>query len=86
MYCGNAILTKSNFCSKCGKELIEKKPEYEKIEKWEYLWPIFFGVFGGLLLYFRYRKKNKKAAMSGFLVGSLVSIAIIIIMSALGSL
>jgi len=83
--CGSEVAPDVQFCSKCGKQLQVKKYEFEEIEKWEYLWPILFGILGGLFLYFRYRYKNPKAARDGLLIGIGISVIGFIIMGVLGA-
>ncbi len=72
--CGNGV-NDSKFCSKCGVEIIKKNEINSKIC---YLATIFFGIIGGLIIYFLIRKEFPIIARNCVIIG-LVEFFIVLI-------
>ncbi|MCX6818509.1 MAG: hypothetical protein NT129_00735 [Candidatus Aenigmarchaeota archaeon] len=78
-----AILSSSGHCEKCEASLpslYEEKKEdqvkklgIKKPIKWWYLYPIFFGIFGGIYGYYFLKDMNKKFAKKILYLGIIVS-------------
>ncbi len=79
-FCGNELATdNADVCTKCGKVVVKKlqesedhKPTCNPSKAW-YLIPIFFGIIGGLIMYFVLRKEDKGMAQNCLIIGITIS-------------
>lgn len=65
--CGAEIDNNSNFCKECGKNF-NGDPIDKPSDAW-YIWPIFFGIFGGIICYFSIKNRDKQMAKNLIYVG-----------------
>jgi len=83
-HCGNELPSQdADICTHCGK-LIKEMPSptsgttKQPSSAW-YLLPIFFGLIGGLIMFFVLKDEDKKMAKKGLIVGIIISVLGIII-------
>jgi uncharacterized membrane protein YvbJ len=71
--CGTEVSYPQNICSNCGikvnlSSFQYKEPKRATTKKW-YLFPIIFGIFGGVTAWALLRESDNKMAMNCLLVG-----------------
>lgn len=76
--CGNEITYPKEACSKCGNKTDFAKFQYkeskrEPTKQW-YLFPLIFGIFGGVTAWALLRESNHKMATNCLLIGIGISI------------
>ena len=76
--CGAEISYPENTCGKCGSKVNlskfgYKEPKRETTKRW-YLFPIIFGIFGGVTAWALLRESDHKMATNCLLVGIGISI------------
>ena len=77
-HCGNELPSQdADICTHCGKLIREIPSPSGTITKrpssaW-YLLPIFFGIIGGLIMFFVIKDEDRKMAKKGFIIGIILS-------------